>query len=589
MNLQFIRLRTKLIIATTFLILIPILIVGIYSYNEFEKVLAHNIADATSERLHQININIETELKSMMNASSSVVLDEHIRDVLNQPPTSDRETLDNVNQIDKKILEISTAIITDSVYITIIDNYGNFYTNWTQEPESYERIFRSAFYEKAMELNGYMTWEMNHPNYVDPKGENLVTLSMAIRDNNSSKNIGILVISEPSSTYLDILRNGYLGNMGFILDKDGQILTKDVSMVEHIFPSIEKELKYRNDQFSYSIQEEKVEVFTNHIPLTEWLIVQIVPDKSIYNQITSIRNNAIAILLISLTVFVLLIIFLSTMFTRSLKKLQLTMNQVEAGDLNVAFNLNSRDEVGLLGKSFSKMLKRVRYHIDNEIILERSKEQAKLEALQAQINPHFLHNTINSIKMMSIMAGTKNITEMLLSLGHLLNMSIHRGQELITVEEEMMNVRSFMTIQKYRFGDTIEVIEQMDSEALDALVPKLSLQPLVENVYQHGLFIHGGTMTISIEKKAEDIFLKITDNGETPSEKRLLEVNKQLDSNPSQPFSSIGLQNVHKRIQMMFGSSYGLTIERIEEKSSTCVTIHLPYRRVLDEIASSRD
>lgn len=420
-----------MILATTFLILIPILIVGVYSYNNFEKLLKYNIANATSEKLHQININIETELKSMMNASSSVNLDGYIRDVLNRPPTNDRETLENVNQIDKKILEISTAIITDTVYITIVDNHGNFYTNWPQDPKSFQRIIHSPFYEKALELDGYMAWEMNHPNYIDPKGENMVTLAMMIRDNTFSENIGMLFISEPTSIYLDILRNGYLGNMGFILNKDGQILTKDVSLIEPELPFIEKELKYKNDQFSYSVLEEKVEVFTNYLPLTEWLIVQIVPDKSIYNQIESIRNNAITILFISLTVFILLIIFLSTMFTRSLKKLQLTMSQVEAGHLDVTFNIDSRDEVGLLGKSFSKMLKRIRYHINNEIILERSKDKAKLEALQAQINPHFLHNTLNSIKMMSIMAGTKNITEMLLSLGHLLNMSIHRGQEQI--------------------------------------------------------------------------------------------------------------------------------------------------------------
>jgi len=583
---QFVRLRTKLIIATICLILIPILFVGIYTYKEFENVMTKNIAENASERLHQINMNIKRELELMVNASSSVVLDENIRNVLMNPPTNDRETINNVGLIDKKVLEISTAIITDLAYITIIDNFGNHYTNWPQSTNSYEWIANSSFYEKALNQNGFMIWDMNHPNYMGPNNENLVTLAMTIRDSSFSQNIGMLIISEPVSTYLGILKNSYLGNLGFIMDMDNQILTEDKS-VNEAFPFIEDRLNFKDEQFSYSVKSENVGVFTNYIPLTEWLIVQIVPDKSIYKEITNIRNIAITMLLISLTVFILLIVFISTMFTRSLKKLQLQMTQVESGNLDVTFNIDSRDEVGLLGKSFSKMLKRLRYHIENEIILERSKEKMKLEALQAQINPHFLYNTLNTIKMMSIMAGTKNITEMLLSLGHLLNMSIHRGQEFITVEEEISNVRSFLTIQKFRFGDTIEVIEEIDPEAMDALVPKLSLQPLVENVYQHGLFIQGGKMIIRIDRLSGDIILSVLDNGETPDLERLYKINSGLSQ--SEKLSNIGLQNVHKRIQMMFGAEYGLTIERIVEQSVTCVSIHLPYRRNMNEITTSSD
>lgn len=585
--MKFISLRTKIIIATIVFILLPISVVGIYTYREFEKVLTQNIAESASETLEQININIERQLKAIMNASSSVVLDDQIRKVLNHPPTSDKEIIESVDQIDKKVLEISTSIVTDTVYITIIDNKGNYYTNWPQTASAYTMIEQSEFYRKAEEQNGFMSWEMNHANYVNPNGENLVTLAMMIRDTTFSDNIGMLLISEPVSTYLNILHSGFSGHLGFIMDRENHLLTEnDAAAIDEVFPYIEDRLRYRKDGFSYEVQGAAVEVFTNYIPLTEWLIVQVVPHDSIYDPISQIRNTAITTLFISLTIFILLMMFISTMITRSLKKLQLAMSEVEAGNLNVSFTVSSRDEAGRLGRSFAKMLKRLQYHIDNEIILESSKEKAKLEALQAQINPHFLHNTLNTIKMMSIMAGTKNITEMLLSLGHLLNMSIHRGQELITVREELSNVQSFLTIQKYRFGDTIEVIEHIDEEAWDALVPKLSLQPLVENVYQHGLFIEGGTMIIQVHKQGDELWLKVLDNGEPPNQDHLREVNKRLRGEKSEKFSSVGLYNVHKRIQMMFGSHYGLTITRHDDSSTTCVSIHLPYRRSSHEISN---
>jgi len=119
------------------------------------------------------------------------------------------------------------------------------------------------------------------------------------------------------------------------------------------------------------------------------------------------------------------------------------------------------------------------------------------------------------------------------------------------------------------------------------LVPKLSLQPLVENVYQHGWFIHGGTMIIRIKKVADDVVLSVSDNGETPDLERLRQINRGLSQ--SETFSQIGLQNVHKRIQMMFGSAYGLAIERIEEQAVTCVSIRLPYRRDMNEAEAGRD
>lgn len=580
--MKFISLSTKLMVATILFILLPVAVVGISAYIEIEGVLMDRISRATSERLNQININIERELKAILNASSSVALDDNIKHVLTAPPANDKETLQNTNLIDKKVLEISTAIMNDPLLITIIDSEYNYYTNWQQSPAIKSRIEQSEFYRKALEQQGYVSWSMNHPNYVNPDSEPLITLSMTIRDSTFHNNIGMLIISEPTSKYLRILRNSDVGDMWFIMDRDGKVMTEDRAAIADVLPSLEPKLTFRNDRFTQTLKKEQMSVYSNYIPLTEWLIVQVVPDSFIFNQIAYIRNNATVTLIISLTLFIGLVIVVTSMFTRSLKKLHATISRVEAGNLDVSFEIRSRDEVGLLGKSFSKMLKRLRYHIENEIILERSKEKLKLEALQAQINPHFLHNTIHTIKMMSIMAGTKNITEILLSLGRLLNMSIHRGQELISVEEELANVRSFLTIQKFRFGDTIQTIEDIDPEAMQAVVPKLSLQPLVENVYQHGLFLQGGKMIISIRKNEERLVIEVIDNGEMLSESGLHDMNRMLHHPDSQKLSGIGLNNVHRRIQMMFGHAYGLTITRDQERAVTLVSMTLPYRRYRD-------
>ncbi|MBO9610978.1 MAG: sensor histidine kinase, partial [Paenibacillaceae bacterium] len=353
-----------------------------------------------------------------------------------------------------------------------------------------------------------------------------------------------------------------------------------------VYPSIESRLSNKEATFSGDVHGDRVEVFTNYISLSEWLVVQVIPHKQIFNPIRQVRNIATMTLMISMILFIAIIVGISTIFTRSLRLLHIGMKQVEAGNLDVSFAVRSRDEVGWLGKNLNTMLKKLKHQLTNEIVLERKKEQAKLEALQAQINPHFLYNTINTIKWMSILKGTESITEMLVSLGHLLNMSIHRGQDTITLEEDLRNVRYFLTIQKHRFGDTIRIEEHIDPATLDCMVPKLSLQPLVENVYQHGLFINGGLLAIRSRIESDTLVIEVADNGAGPSPDKLDEIRRSIADNT---LSGIGLTNVHHRIRMMCGPPYGLDFERDDTNGMTCASIRLPVRRNNDGDSDRRD
>lgn len=581
--MKFISLRSKLIIAFIALILLPITGAFLYGYNAFESILKKQIEQSTSNLLHQVNLNLERELIAMMSASNAFVVDENIAYLLTHPPTTEKEKLLATHQMDKKYLEISTAIINNPTYFSLIDNEGNVYTSWGRTPEAQAKIYRSYWFQKTLIEDGYMVWTLNHENYASPEKENLLTVSMLIKDPSLNKTIGVLIISQPISYYLSsILKtDSTAGSIGFIVDEEGGFLSEDNEYVQSIYEYIEPMLSKKVDTFSLDIDGEKAIVSTYTISLTQWQVIQVVPHKSIFEEVSRIRNAVFLILIVSMSLFTIIIIVFSSMLTRPLRHLRQIMKRVETGDLNESFEIKTRDEVGLLGKSFNKMLRRLRMQINNEIILERKKEQFKLEALQAQINPHFLHNTLNTLKWMSIMAGTKNITDMLLSLGHLLNMSIHRGHELITLQEEMDNVRSFLTIQKYRFGETIKITEHIAPETLPCYVPKLSLQPLVENVYQHASFMEeGAEMQIHSRLDENDnVYLEVIDNGLSFSQDKITEIHKHLNDETNTKFSGIGLSNVHKRVQMMFGEDYGLSIQRDDEKDLTYISIKLPYRR----------
>jgi two-component system sensor histidine kinase YesM len=586
---RFISLRSKLIIAFVVFILFPILFASLLGYKEIENILREQIEASTADRLHQMNMNIERKLKSMMYASNSIVLDEDIRSILQHPVQSERERLDVREKLDEKYLEISTTILTDNVNLTLIDNFGNMYTNWGNSTSSFRNIIGSTWYKQTVEQDGFMVWSLNQDNYIYPNREKFVSVSRVIKNRSLSEKLGVLIISEPVKHYQDILiaRANNSDSLGFIVDEKGRILGNNEGDIDETYKFIKPGLNREIDTFNWEVKGEKAIVSTYSLPLTGWQVLQVVPHKGVFESLTNIQNKVMTVLIVSMVVFIAVIILFSSMLTGPLRALRKSMKQVEEGNLNVSCTIHTKDEVGLLGQSFNKMISQMKENIKREILLEKNKEKAKLEALQAQINPHFLYNTLNTIRWMSVMAGTKNITEMLMSLGRLLDMSIHRGQEEITLEEELQNVRSFLTIQKYRFGDSITITEDIDPATLQYAVPKLSLQPLVENIYNHGLFLDGGTLEIRTKTTEGLVIIDVIDNGKDMDDEKAKEIMAKLNKEKHDRFSGIGLKNVHQRIQMMFGKEYGLTINRngLEEKTYVSLTLHA--REIVNQNDSS--
>lgn len=575
----FVSLRTKLIVAFTLFILIPITGVGIYVYQSFEHEMTSQISKMTSDRLQQVNRNIERRLKELSNVSRSIVLDERMREMLQSPPKTSKEKLQFSHLVDKKYLEVTTSIASDSIYITLFDNSGNLYTNWNSYVTTKADIRQAPWYAATVKQNGFMVWTLQQNNFVSPSSSDLMTLSMVVKAENLKDNLGMLAISEPVTPYLDILNPdaAFSSSLGFIVDRNGAILSEDPVQSKNIYQAIQPLLESRGDTFQTHIGKNMYIVGSYVVPITGWRVVQAVPYSDMLKTVLRNRNIAIVILIVCLTLFAGLIIVMTSMLTKPLIKLRTVMKKVENGNLDVIYPVTTRDEIGFLGQSFNSMLTDLRSKIQNEILLEKKKEQARLEALQAQITPHFLYNTMNTIKWMSVMSGNKEITEMLMALGHLLNTSIHRGQEVIPLRDEMENVQYFLTIQKYRFGDTIRILYDIDESSLDALVPKLSLQPLVENVYQHGLFIEqSGILHIRAHRRDGELLLMVEDTGNGLTDERLEELQIQLAQDQIGP--SIGLANVNKRIKLMYDDSYGLQIERDPIDQVTRVTITLPYR-----------
>ncbi len=224
---------------------------------------------------------------------------------------------------------------------------------------------------------------------------------------------------------------------------------------------------------------------------------------------------------------------------------------------------NSQDEIGILTRTFHDMLKQINTLIDDVKKKEQEKNELKFEILLTQINSHFLFNTLNSIKWMSIVAHTDNITAAITSLGRLLEISMNKANDILPVREELTNLKSYIQIQQIRYPGRFEIQYDIDDDILSCSTPKLVLQPLAENSILHNIerkeFL---TIRISGQKKGNLLVFTVWDSGcGIPPEKLKSILRTEHGSKTGQVFKGIGVYNVHERIQLIYGNRYGLQYE----------------------------
>jgi len=274
---------------------------------------------------------------------------------------------------------------------------------------------------------------------------------------------------------------------------------------------------------------------------------------------------------------IVLSVVISKGISKPVRDLSERMHEVGEGNFNVYIDYDSNDEIGVLSRHFNEMVSQVRQLIKKVYQEELLKQKAELKSLRMQINPHFLYNTLESINWMARMHGVPEIGKMVKALGDLMRASIG-GEDFISVREEIRNIENYLTIQKFRYGDKIEAETDIAHEILDAKIPKLILQPVVENAIVHGIENKIGNGKIIIQGFFENgtIILQVKDNGIGMDE----EVSSGILSENHEPengekHTHIGLKNVDRRIKMYYGEKYGVNIQS-RKGYGTCVRITFP-------------
>ena len=265
-------------------------------------------------------------------------------------------------------------------------------------------------------------------------------------------------------------------------------------------------------------------------------------------------------------------LYLPNSFTKPITDLVKVTDRVSQGDLEARSINDSRDEVGVLSESMNQMIDKI-----NELLSQITTEQirireAELELLQSQINPHFLYNTLDTIIWLAEGGDQKKVVDMVKSLSAFFRTSLSRGKDIITIREEIQHARSYLEIQQFRYQDILEYEIDVPEEYYEYTIPKITIQPLVENALYHGIKNKrgGGKIIISARDKGDDFAISVADNGIGMTDERLAEVSKGLEGAEPAGNTIYGLYNVNERIKLKFGSDYGITLHSVYNEGSTC-------------------
>lgn len=336
--------------------------------------------------------------------------------------------------------------------------------------------------------------------------------------------------------------------------------------------------------------EDNIEIWENDVQIVTSLLRESIFQylyyeiQDIQKSHTEYQNFFLAMIQYSLIAFgaiLVLIIVLSYLIPRSITKpirrLAEVTDQVAKGDLQVRSSVRAGVEVNLLSESMNSMIDKI-----NELLEQVTKEQIRLrkaefELLQSQINPHFLYNTLDAIVWLAEAGEQKKVVSMVGSLSEFFRSSLNQGKDVVSVREELMHVRSYLEIQQVRYQDILEYELTIPQELMDYQIPKITIQPLVENALYHGIKNKRGKGKIRVTgyQQEDKIFLQVEDNGIGIALERLEEVRKGINRQETDGKGSYALYNVNERIRLNFGEEYGIAIDSVYGEK-TVVTVMLP-------------
>ncbi|ASS92801.1 cache domain-containing sensor histidine kinase [Peribacillus simplex] len=580
------RLTTKLVTTYTLLTVLPMAFLGFIAYWQYTKSIEEEVGEYIPRLVKQVNGNIEIEIQKLETLPDLIYNSGDVMTILRDSQSKKKSVLLHEEYIMKSYLT-RTYLNNNSSHIlgAFLVSKNRIFASTSLHYDSFGFEDGSLPYADDLGLLGGMQLLLpNQTNLTFEGNPSYFMLVKPITDFDNRKNLGTLYIAidvaffEQSLQDLQKEKNVTM----WIMNKQGKIIYhKDHSKIGTVEKGIH-DYPLLNGSFRTEIDGKRNLISISESNELPWVLVHSMPIKNMTEKTDVIRSVTIFFFILFTLITTLISIFFAWTVTRPLNELGDIMKRVEKGDLLVDIPIHSKDEVGMLANSFRSMLAEIRELIQKNYHIELRKKTAELYALQSQINPHFMYNTLETIGMAVEEGESEEVVKMVTLLGRMMRFSISNKESLVPINSEVQHIEDYLNIQQFRFEDRLLFMIEKGTDTVNYYIPKFVLQPIVENSIKYGLEkrkeidiqIH-----ISEEETQtgeEDLLLIVSDNGPGITENKLIELNEKLRLDPMMKRDSgFGIINVNARIGMMFGEQYNLQINS-EYGKGTTVVIRLP-------------
>lgn len=553
-------------ISFTGITIIAMSFVGIVSYSKFTVTSEKNASLNAEQLLNQINSNIEYYLQSMIDVSG--LLSDNI--YLN-PNIMNSNIKDQMSVISNTRSDIASLAIFSAEGKLI-------YATNTEPLKTNSQVTDQSWFQNALNKTDNLLFSLPHvQNLFEKKHDWVVSLSKVINYTVDGKKLkGVLLVDMNYSIISQLCQNISIGEKGYIyiVDSDNNIIYHPKQQLINTGLKQEIPENYLGSYQESSNDGEKI-VTIKTVNLTNWKVIAVAYTADLVASKKDITNFVIWVIILSIMLISLIFAVMSAKISEPIKNLEKYMKKVEEGDFNIYIDAKGEDEVVRLSHAFNIMIYKVRYLMKQIVNEQEATRKSELDALQAQINPHFLYNTLDSIVWMAENGKSEDVITMVTALARLFRISISRGAKFITVEQEIEHAKNYLIIQKIRYKNKFNYSIDIEPDVRKLNTLKLILQPLIENAIYHGIeyMQDEGKIEISASIHENKILFIIRDNGLGIDPEKMPGLLRY--DGKSKGGSGVGVKNVHERIQLTYGKEFGLEIES-ELEEGTTIKIWIP-------------
>ena len=569
--------RTKLIIGFLTILLPLVLLLSIVFYSYSAEIVLKQSLEQTREIVEQFSISLDNYMGLMRNKMEILADSPTIQEELNTH--QDKEDIKNDSfysrnkRIRRIMLQIYSSVTMNDVEIYGINETNHYLSLWSKK---YEIPDKDILFENANLSKGRSVL-VNNINDADT-----IQMIKMVKDLQTYKPIGYIRFGLKRNYIEKMAKNINFGSDGGVVIFDENL--SKISGIAHdsVLSKLLKE-KPSIGNFSYSEGKNEYTAVHIHSDSTGWTTVGVIPLRYINKDLAGIQYLTVIIIVLTIIIGVTVSVIIAQSLILPLENTVNALEKFSRGDFAVRLKENRCDEIGKLNRIFNKAIKEINELMQKVTQSEILNKEMEFKTLQSQMNPHFLYNTLDTINWIAFKEKQTEICNLVAAISSLIRASISNKKSIITIEQELDYVKNYIYIQHIRYKDRFDIIYDIDESLLKQAVPKLIIQPIVENAIIHGIenSKNKNLLYISVKRENECIIIIVKDTGIGMTDEKVSELLKEplnAEGDEQKAHTNLGLYAVHKRIQLMYGDLYGLTVQS-QAGEGTTVTLHIPFTK----------